>query len=228
MTNRKKSSTFPDQKYLHKLAKHMREQGEESLAENPLEAIQVESGKRLNWIADYLTDKNMLWKKVKKFPIRQLILTGTNPDWNAVILDQCNGSPEALRTLLKTNPEIKTLFAATKFDDVEILIRLEEGKYSILDGMHRVIAAIRDGKTALDAFIAIPQEKPQPQCEPHVVYDFLRSYQRGINQDRTGLIIALKFLLKSYSNVKDLLRMRFGPSRLRNKELQEIIQEVLQ
>lgn len=188
----------------------MREQGEEALREDPLQAILVEAGRRLNWIADYLTDKNILWKREKEFPIDQLTLTGTNTSWNDVILDRCHGSPQELRKLFQTDSVVKDIFASVKFADVAILVRFEEGKHFIFDGMNRVIAAIRDEKTTIDTFIATPKGKPKPQCEAHVVYDFLRSYQREINRDRAGLIAALQFLLNSYSNVEDLLRHRFS------------------
>ncbi len=98
----------------------------------------------------------------------------------------------------------------------------------MLDGMHRIVAAIRDGHDNIDAFMVRFQGSPKPVCESHVIYDLLRAYERGINRDRDGLISALRFLRGSFTNVEELLRQRFDSSLLRNSDLQAIITVVLQ
>lgn len=132
-----------------------------------------------------------------------------------------------MRELFEKEPEAKNIFNDAIFDEVPILVRVDEEKYKVLDGMKRVIAAIRDGKTAIQAYVAEQNGIPKPKCEPHVVYDLLRAYQRGVNHDRTELISALVFLRKSYTNVDELLRNRFAKNWLPDDEMQEIIREAL-
>ena len=119
------------------------------------------------------------------------------------------------------------MFLDAKYEDIPILIRFEDDKYKVLDGMHRTIAAIREGKETIQAFIARSIGKPAPYCEPHVIYDFLRAYHRKMNLDRNGLIISLRFLRHSYANVDELLINRFNKQWVPDDEIQEIIQEAL-
>lgn len=215
---------FPDKKYLQNLSRHTQSIiGRRLPLKNQLMA---HSGVMLNWVSDYLTDSNIQWLK-KKIKLDDLTLTGTNPRWNKIIIEKCERSPQKLRALFKTNKSLKSVFKTAKFSALPILVRLEKKKYSVLDGMYRVIAAIRDNKTGVAAFVAKKAGKPKPQCEPHVVYDLLRAYQRGLNKDRKALITALRFLRKSYSNVTDLLKERFNKDWVRDEEIQKIIREAL-
>jgi len=221
---------FPDRKYLEKLNKHLKSKTEKFLSQNLAEQFLNSSGILLNWIADYLTDPNIRWEK-EELEIDQLYLTGTSPAWNKIIIDQCQRSPSKLRTLFRKNPSIKKIFKEAKFIDLPILVRYEEDKYKVLDGMHRIIAAIRDGLSLIPAFVAYPQAEPQPSCEAHLIYDFLRAYQRRSPVERqslrTDLISGLRFLKKVYGNVEGLLRERFNSNYVLDPEIQEIIKEVL-
>ena len=183
------------------------------------------SGALMNWLGDYLTDPNIRWVK-KNIPIHTLYLTGTNPKWNKIIIAQAKRSPKMLHRVLLL-PKVQHMFKSIKNDGTPILVRYDEGKYKVLDGMHRVIGAIRDDKEKIAAYIAYQKGKARPMCEPHVVYDLLRAYQRKLNTDKKSLIAALRFLKKSYSNVEELLRKRFNASWLPDPKLQAIIQEVL-
>lgn len=222
--NKINNTNFPDTEFLNKLVRHLKEKVDAS--QPLLEQLVTYCSASMNWIADYITDENVLWSR-ETLPIDNLWLTGTNPQWNAVIIERCERSPQKLRELLKSDPNIAKLFAEAKFEELPILVRYEENKYKVLDGMHRVIAAIRDGQSNLQAFIARLQGSLKPKCEPHVIYDFLKAYQRKINRDRDGLIIALRFLRHSYVNVEELLKNRFSKSWVPDDEIQAIIQEAL-
>jgi len=218
-------TNFPDKKILDDLVKHIQDKANAS--QEPLEKLLTSCGAVLNWVADYITDETINWTK-ENLRIDDLYLTGTKPEWNAIIIDQCQRSPKKFRELLKTDPKIAVLFSEAEFKDLPILVRREEEKNKVLEGMLRTIAAIRDGKETIEAFVARPSGKFRPNCEPHVVYDLLRAYHRGINKDQEGLIIALRFLRHSYANVEHLLKTRFSkPYIPGDDEIQEIIREAL-
>lgn len=219
------NGNFPDKEFLKALAGHLRSQIEAHQRNKLSEQIVMYSGAALNWIADYITDENISWERETIF-IDQLWLTGTNPEWNKIVIDKCQRSPRKLKEALR-RPAIRKIFKKAEFNPLPILVRYEDEKYKVLDGMHRVIGAILKGKKQIKAWIAMPQGKPSPRCEPHVVYDLLRAYQRGLNKDRKALLIALKFLKKSYGNVEGLLKHRFNKKWLPDDEIQEIIQEAL-
>lgn len=217
---------FPDEKYRQRLIDHLAEKVNKH--QTTIEKLSMHSSAAMNWIGDYLTDPHVRWEK-KSVPIDDLYLTGTNPRWNPIILERAERSAEKLRVLMKDDSNINDLFTEAVFSPDPILIRYEDNRYKILDGMHRVIAAIRDDRNSVDAYVAfLDQRKPAPQCEAHVIYDLLRAYHRGLNHDRQGLITALLYLKKSYSNVEKLLRERFHKQWVPNDEVQKIIQEVLE
>lgn len=218
-------TNFPDKKFLDRLVKHM--QDKVNASQEPLEKLLTSCSAAMNWVADYITDETINWTK-ETLEIDDLYLTGTNPEWNAIIIDRCQRSPNKLKELLKTDPKVAALFSKAEFKDLPILVRQEEEKYKVLDGMQRTIAAIRDGKKTIEAFVARSSGKFRPNCEPHVVYDLLRAYHRGINKDREGLVVALRFLRHSYANVENLLKTRFSkPYIPGDDEIQEIIREAL-
>lgn len=185
------------------------------------------AGAALNWLGDFLTDESVLWSREDALPLDDLTLTGTGPEWNAVIIDQCGRSPARFRALLREDPKVRALFSEAIFTDEPILARYDEEKLKVLDGMHRVIAAIRDRRFTIRAYVATPTGQPKPHCEAHVVYDLLRAYQRGLNRDRGALVTALRFLRGSYANVDELLRIRFGSKWIPDNGIQEIIAEAL-
>ena len=219
-----RGSNFPDPKYLERLASHLRTKVESS--QTTLELLIMLSGASLNWISDLVTDENILWTK-EELPLKSLYLTGTTPEWNEIVIDKCQRSPLILGKLMEADSQIAKLFCDAKFVSEPILVRLDEEKLKVLDGMHRVIAAIRDKRETIFAFVAKSKGIPAPKCEPHVVYDLLKPYIRGMNRDKDGLIISLRFLRKSYVNVEDLLKNRFNKTWIPSDEIQEIIQESL-
>lgn len=217
-------TNFPDEEYLRDLVARLREKSEHY--QNPLDQLTTVSGASLNWIADFLTDRNIQWTK-EELTLESLYLTGTGPEWNAIIIDRAERSPAKLRQLIQNDPSIAEVFANEPWSEREILVRADGEKLKVLDGMHRVVAAIRDGRATVKAYVARQEGVPRPQCEPHVVYDFLRAYERGSNRDREAVVNALRFLRKAYANVDGLLRERFSPKWLLDKELQGIVRDAL-
>lgn len=218
------ATSFPDLKLLGLILAQEKEKFEGTHTE--LEQLLTYSSSAMNWIADMILDPGMRWER-KSLSVDTLYLTGTTPEWNKVILEQCERSPRKLRELFVTDPNMRSVFAAATGSSVPILIRFDEGLNKVFNGMHRAIAAIRDGQETIEAVIGYSPEKFRTVCEPHVVYDLLRPYIRKLNSDRAGLIAALRYLRKCYVNVDELLRQRFSFDGIPNEEIQAIIQEVL-
>lgn len=218
------NTNFPDQKFLADLSQHIKTKAEAN--QSPLEQLITACSISMNWIADYISDPNVSWT-LEEIPLDKIYLTGTQPDWNKIIIDQCERSPKKFNELLQSNPKIKELFKEAKFEDRPILIRYEDEQYKMLDGMHRTLGAIIEGRETIEAFVARLNGKPQPQIEPHIIYDFFRAYHRGSNTDKDSLISAIKFLRRAYSNVDDLLKNRFSKNWVPDDKIQEIIQEIL-
>lgn len=213
---------FPDE-YLEGLEKNHRQKTEG--ASDVAERILMYSGARLNWVGEYINDDSISWK-LETLPIENIILTGTSPEWNEIIIKQAECSPNKLRELLK-DPEIAKMFENSKFEDVPILIRKDNDELKVLDGMNRTIAAIRDGLTEIRAYVGTRTGQPAPKIEPHVVYDILRAYQqRGGNEE--DFVGGLRFLLHSYLNVREILTQRFNENWLPNEKIQSLIQLALE
>lgn len=215
--------SFPDQKYLAWLLEDMTRRNS---ARGVEDKIIAEAGAALNWVGDYISDKSLVWSK-ETLELDSLWLTGINPKWNRIIIDDLQRSPIAFRKWLDEDENRKDLFSSAKYSTHPILVRHEEDKLKVLDGMHVVVAAIIAGYTAIEAFVCAPTGKAQPHCEPHVIYDLIRAYDRKINTDRAGLMAALRFLKNSYANVEPLLRERFTGGWMLNQEVREIVEEVL-
>jgi hypothetical protein len=219
-----KNTNFPDEKYLNDLVIHLRKKYEDYAS--PVEKIITYSGAVMNWIGDYISDENMEWS-LEDLNIKDLYLTGTHPEWNKIIIDKCERSSEKLKELIKKDKNVFKMFSEAKFIDLPILIRFEDNKYKVLDGMHRVIASIRDDRKKIKAYVAKQKGELKPKIEPHVIYDLMKAYGKEINEDLESLIMALKFLKNSYSNVEQLLKERFNSGWVRDEEAQKIIKEVL-
>jgi len=219
-------TSFPDADYLKSLANHLERR---MLAEfSDLQKIMVFGNAAMNWLPDLMSDTIVQWRR-EKVPVNNIVLTGTNPTWNAIIIEKCHRSAVEFKQYLQDHPESRDLFKDAVFDPLPILLRQEKDQtLRVLDGMHRFIAALRDNLESIDAYIGQLAVDPKPQCEPHLVYDLLRAYHRGINKDRLSLITALKFLRKAYANVDNLLRYRFTYLWVPSEELQKVIAEALQ
>lgn len=184
------------------------------------------SGASMNWIADFITDSSILWS-LETLHIDDLIFTGTNPIWNEVLIIQAERSPAKFRQLLVADEALRQLFAEAVYSPEPILVREEGGRLRILDGSHRVVAAVVRGDNTIQGYVARVQGQPKPHVEAHVVYDLLKAHHRGLTQDRAGLVHALKYLRSAYSNVDSLLRERFQINWVPSHEIQSIITEAL-
>ena len=214
--------SFPDKKYLKSLLVTDQKRFDSYSAEDKLLAF---SGVFLNSVADFLLDDNIKWKK-EKLKIDDLTLTGTNPTFNKIVLGKAKSSPAKLRELLGKK-EIRKIFGPLTVSTRPILVIYYNGEYRTFDGMHRVISALTKNKTYINAYVGRFKARPKPKCEPHLIYDLIRPYKRGLSKDRKGLITSLKYLKKTYSNVEALLKERFNSKYLKSREIQEIIKEVL-
>lgn len=219
-------NNFPDQEHLKNLVDHQIEVIKKDLS---LEAqLAMCSGALLNWKFDFLSDKNTKWSEPQELQIDDLTLTGVNPIWNEYTIKQAERSPKKFRKLLEENSDIKDKLKAAKFIDIPILVRIQDEKLMLLDGMKRTVGAIFEGRKTIRAYIATSNDSPKPQCELHVIYDILRAYNRGINKDLEGLKATLKFLNHTYSNVEMALKERFNGEWENNPKLQAVITEVLE
>ncbi len=215
---------FPDREYTEILIDHLIRKTRQT--NKPEDLLLMLSGASLNWIADFVLDESVAWEK-REINVADLYLTGTNPEWNKIIIDRAQRSPEKLKRLMAEDSAVKTMLSNLVFDEVPILVRVDDGKLKVLDGMHRVVAAIRDNRKTVSAYIGTPSGNSKPLCEAHVIYDLLRAYQRSIHKDRQGLIAALRFLKNNYVNVESLLRDRFNAEWIPDEGVQKVIREVL-
>lgn len=214
------ATQFPDEAFLQGLLQRTREKFERH--NGTTEQLLMYSGGVLNWVADYVTDVNVRWTK-EEIEIDSLYLTGMGPAENVFVITQADRSAAKFRALLESDAEAQRVFAGITYDPAPILLRREEGNLKVLDGMHRVVGAIKKGKTVITAFVAHLAQQPQPQCEPHVVYDILRAYERQGYQHEAEAVAALRFLRRSYANVDSLLRERFNGGWQTNAEVAKVI-----
>lgn len=212
---------FP-KSYLEALAKNHQEKVSQ-LLKHPADRLLMYSGSLLNWVGEYINDKSINWE-LKKIPVDSLTLTGTGPEWNKIVIKRARRKPGKLRKLFK-DPKVKNIFKEAKFTDVPILVRVEGNELKVLDGMKRVIAAIRDGIAEIKAYVGTRKGKAQPEIEPHVIYDFIRAFQqRGGNEE--DFKTSLRFLVNAYSNARELLQTRLGPRWVDDEKINQLVNEV--
>jgi hypothetical protein len=217
-------TNFPDEAYLQDLTEQIRQKFEQY--NGPLEQLLMYSGAVLNWVGEFITDPSVQWAR-EEVEVEKLYLTGMGPLENKFVIDQAEHSPIVLREILHRDAEARQLFEQMSFNPKPILIRVDDSKLKVLYGMHRAIGAIKENRQTITAFVARLTDAPRPQCEPHVVYDLLRAFDRGINSDQAGLVTALRYLRQSYANVDQLLRERFGSGWIHDPKLKEVIDQAL-
>ena len=194
---------------------------------SPKELIMMCSGARLNSLGQLISDSAIHWS-LSQVKIDDLkLIRGISPELGELIATQCRGSASLLRALILENSSARMAFSKeTTFDDAPIIAIQHRGSPKVFDGIHRVVAAIIEGRTLIWAWIGMPHGTPSTECESHVVYDLLRSFTGG-NRDRERLLAALIYLRKGYSNVSSLLEDEFSGKWGANTELQEVITEAL-
>ncbi len=217
------------EKYIKDLSNHEVKRTEKFLT--PRNKILVYAGINLNWLGDYLANPNIKYKKVV-IPVEKILFTGTGVEWNKILIDKCERKVEKFKELVEKDEKIKERFLKeTSFTNDPLLVRGpdENGFYKIIDGMHRFVGAVLKNKKNIEAYIAINDGKHLPICEPHVVYDLIRGFQRNA-QDKQGeieLYHSLKLLSRTYENVTTLLKTRFNSERIPDEKVQKILKRVL-
>lgn len=208
--------------YLKALAKNHRDSV--FATTTPEEQLLMLSGARLNWVGEYINDESIHWT-FQSLKVDDITLSGTGPEWDRIIRSQAEMNPAKLRELMQ-NPEIAKVFANATNNGLPILVRKDEGKLKVLDGMNRVIYAIGQGQEEIEAYVGEREGQSRALIEAHILYDFIRAYRqrRGSTQDFKG---GLRFLVESYANAHDLLRVRFSEEWVHDEEISKIITEVL-
>lgn len=193
--------------------------------------ILVHSGVQLNWLGDYLANPEITWEK-RTVAVSQVLFTGTNPEWNDVLIDRCKRSVNAFVELCEEHPRIRDRFAKeASFSQEPILLRRDEARadhYKVLDGMHRFLGHVLDGDENIEVYIPV-KEDILPLCEAHTVYDLIRGFQRHAydEQGAQDLEASLRMLLRCYSNARELLEHRFTKEWIHDEWVTAIIKKVL-
>jgi hypothetical protein len=217
--------------YLANLAQHEREKSR-SLTSDPRNEILVNAGVRLNWLGDFFANPSIVWVK-QTFDVNYIQFTGTNLEWNEILIKKCNRNPNEFIELINQHEEQRKKFEnESSFDpNIPILVRKSDavGKYKVLDGMHRFVGCILEGQITIEAYFSENEDNILPWCEPHVVYDLIRGYIRNAadEEGEKDLYHGLKLLLRAYGNVMDLLMNRFNTEYVDNEKVQKVIKKVL-
>jgi hypothetical protein len=164
----------------------------------------------------------------------QIVLTGMYGELNEILIKRCRRNPKKLQELMKKSPKVEKLIKKhASYKKLPIIVRHDEEnigtKYKVLDGMNRVLGKIVKNEEKFKAYYPLNEFDHLPICEPHVIYDLIRGYQRNA-RDKKGkeqLYEALCLLARTYENVIPLLKERFGPERVFEDDVQEVIKRVL-
>lgn len=216
--------SFPDDDYFRDFVKF--ELAKTEKTNTDMDNMLMSAGAQLKWVGDIFSDDGWQWEK-KTMTIDQLTLTGVSPDFNLIVIDRAKRSPVALRQIISAEPLVRKQLTQFQHDPRPILVRHDGPALKVLDGMGRVLAAIRDRDQKIEGYIGTPPAVLKPHCEPHVVYDLLRPYEQKRTTNVDGLIAALRYLRATYANVDDLLRKRFGPEWVKNEDVQIVIRHAL-
>lgn len=215
--------------YIENLAQHEKEVSQSDLGAR--ESILVNSGIRLNWLGDFLANSKIKYS-LKTLPVEKILFTGTNLDWNEVLIDRCQRSVLKFRELVNQDGKLKKLFEKdSSYDKRPLLVRPDqkEGYYLVVDGMHRFVGAVLAGESQVQAFVPLNLDETLPVCEPHIIYDLIRGYIRNAKDEegKKDLYHALRLLLRTYANAEQLLRERFNSKYVDDEDVQEVIGDAL-
>lgn len=219
------------EQYLQDLADHEEEKSRPLLAD-PRVKIRVYGGMRLNWLGDFFGNPNIKWQE-QELLVDIILFGGTGLAWDRILIDQCKRSPAKFRELIGRTQGLRAKFESeVSSGEQPIVVRHSpdrEGYYHVLDGMHRFVGAVIGEQTTIKAYVPVNEHEHLPRCESHVVYDLIRGFMRHAadEQGKEGLYQALKLLMRTYENVGDLLRHRFNAQYVRNQDVQDVIQRVL-
>jgi hypothetical protein len=211
-------SSFPDEHYLEREAVSMfqrmlREHGGEA-------TFCALSDLLLQWQGAYIADQSQEWG-LKVVAIDELVLTGMDPEWNKIIIEQCARSPRKLREALKADEQLHNRLLGLPKNPEPIMVREEHGRMLVLSGMHRTIAAIGRGEEVIHAFVGRRHGHIALQSHPSHVYEFCRAYHIGA-LDKDGLVAVLRVVAGAFANAEEMFqRLAWEP------ELRPILDEAL-
>lgn len=187
------------------------------------------------WVAlNHMWD--ILWNPESQFThmqvkISDIILTGTNPEINAITLDMVNRDPVRLGIIVKENKEIKEILEnfASQGTETILAVKIEGEKYKVFDGMHRVIGHILAEKEYINAYVLENYWEFLPKIEAHVLYDIIKAFQKSKRtiQDEQDCVWALRLLVKNTENTRDILLGRFDMAHLPDSQVQSLISQAL-
>lgn len=219
-----------DKSYLDKLVKHEMWTYFKDYCKNPQDAMILLWWVALNSMWDYLGNSEAKYER-KLIKLEDIYLTWTTPDINKITLDICNRDVNKFKKLLEQDNKLKIKLEnwASFWEETILLIDLWNWKYKSFDWMHRIVWHILSWKKEIDAYVLKNQNDFLPNCEPHVIYDIIKAYQRSNRntQDRCDFIWALNLMIKNVWNTKNLLSNRFDANHLKDNDVQNIIKEVL-
>lgn len=217
------------QTYLNELADYEQQKSTEYLAD-PRHKILVNAGIHLNWLGDYLANPAITWSK-QTLPVNQIEFTGTNPEWNEILINQAERSPAKLRSMVQQDPSLRNKLILDPNGRTEpIIVRRDKekaGYYKILDRMPLFVQQVLDGATEVEVLLP-NNEDHLPICEPHVLYDLMRGFERHANDElgQEQLYQAITLLVRTYANIPELLTERFGNDRVFNVNVRKVLDRV--
>lgn len=219
-----------DQEYLESLVLHEVGTYFKKYCSDPRRAMILLWWVALNNMGDLLWNDLAQYEK-REILVSDIILWGTNPKINKIILEKAEKDPMKLKNIANTSLEIyNTLDDFASYGNESILlVDIWWEKYKIFDGMHRVVGHILKNKRTISAYVLTNYWEFKPNIEAHVLYDLIKAFQRSSRsiQDKKDLIWALRLLVKNTENATKILEQRFDISHLNDPEIQENIQEAL-
>ena len=218
-------------KYLEQLANH-EDKKPDFYLRNSRTRILVNAGIRLNWLGDFFANPEIKWKE-QELSLERIQFTGTNSEWNKILIDQCGRSVNKFQVLIEKQPKLKEKFQKeASFGDEIILVRKSENKgfYKVLDGMHRFVGTVLEDRKKVQVFFPVNEDEFLPICEAHTVYDLIRGFIRNAKDEKGEIELyhGLKLLCRTYANVRELLTERFNENYVHDNKVQEIIKKVLE
>ncbi|HSX02962.1 MAG TPA: hypothetical protein VLI05_06680 [Candidatus Saccharimonadia bacterium] len=201
------------------------------------------SARRLNDVGTVLSDDSFTWK-LEEVPLEQFVLTGVNPQVNALTIERAKGQPLALRQLARQEPTVRRLLLDEGVEpalrpDYEPLLCAESrpsetkyaGKLRVFDGMHRLLAAVLGNEMTLQAWVGrLTNEAGRPFVSPAAVRALLKLWREcPPSIDKAALAAALQQVARSYvatyANARHVLTEQVAGAR---QDVQEVFAPALQ
>ncbi|MDA9129214.1 hypothetical protein N9J72_01935 [Candidatus Gracilibacteria bacterium] len=219
-----------EEKYLQSLVEHEMSTYFKEYCKDSRQAMILLGGVALNFMGDLLGNPESQFTHMQ-IKISDIILTGTNPEVNTIVLDMAERDPIKLGILLRENKEIKKVLGefASQGTETILAVKIDNVKYKVFDGMHRIIGHILAEKEYIDAYVLENYGEFFPKIEAHVVYDIIKAFQRSDKtlQDEQDCIGALRLLVKNTKNSQKILQERFDIKHLPDSQVQSLITQAL-